>query len=106
MKLAIKNLGLIAALLLAGGKGAVAGECTGLQCFEPLGPDRPRDQTRPFCYGDGMLEIRENNGGVVSYICYCIDGWCDVFRSRCTGRGWVPSLVGGCSCDRVKECFN
>lgn len=103
MTLALKNL-VLAVALLAWGKGAVAGQCTGMKCFEPRGGNAPIEQTRPFCSGNGMLLVRENNNGVISHICYCIDGACDVFSSRCTGLGWQTYNAAGCSCNQVKEC--
>ncbi|EAQ86377.1 predicted protein [Chaetomium globosum CBS 148.51] len=55
MKFSVNNVVLAAALLLAGGKGVLAYDCSVMQCFQDNGGNLPTPQTLPYCYGDNMV---------------------------------------------------
>jgi hypothetical protein len=101
MKFAIGNLAVAVALLLAGGKGALAYDCEVSQCFEDRGGNLPIDQTSPFCYGDNMALGYE---GGVTQVCRCYKDGCNAFKSRCTDRGWRVYTLGGCNCSGISAC--
>ncbi|KAK3290267.1 uncharacterized protein B0H64DRAFT_413030 [Chaetomium fimeti] len=100
MKFDIGNLVLAAALLLAGGKGAMAFDCEVLQCFQDHGDNLPIHQTVPFCHSDDMYIGPE--GG--QQTCRCFKDACSLFKSRCEGRGWRVHTLGGCVCTGPSAC--
>ncbi|KAH6641052.1 hypothetical protein F5144DRAFT_562376 [Chaetomium tenue] len=100
MKFSVDNLVLAAALLLAGGKGAMAYDCSVMQCFEDHGGSLPTPQTLPYCYGDDMVFGYEGSDAV----CRCYKNGCNVFQSRCSDRGWRVYTLGGCNCSGPSAC--